>query len=348
VAGRTAAIVAFATLLRLSGLGPFSDVLEAVRQEDRVLVHDAYRRAIVKCPSKARIPDEAFLSSNHEPPRQVELPCLSAHGNSFAHVGPSWSGFAQIHYHFIFGDSYSCVGYRAPAKYPQPTLSEPLGVEFPGETSCEAENWVGSMVSTYKVSKAIAFCYARPGSRVESLKPQVRKDFMDYAALKGEGATWSYSTALFCTWVGQNDIASRFLDSPKAMKVLFELQNDLYDAGARNFLFLNSIPLDRAPVASLVSRGLKERIAAWNASLEASIQEFQRRHEPDICVLYYDAHFLFSDMLDFPSKYSIASAGKGDFWIDDVHPTSAVHRNLAKDIRAFLDKIMPHQGEKPP
>ena len=49
----------------------------------------------------------------------------------------------------LSGDSFSAIGYKA-SHSPAPSPTRPLGVEFPGETFCEAENWVPT--STFSLS----------------------------------------------------------------------------------------------------------------------------------------------------------------------------------------------------
>jgi len=51
------------------------------------------------------------------------------------------------------------------------------------------------------------------------------------------------------TWVGINDLL-RFYDTNQQLTKLFELQDLLYQTGARNFLFFNIPPYNRAPIGS--------------------------------------------------------------------------------------------------
>ena len=48
------------------------------------------------------------------------------------------------------------------------------------------------------------------------------------------------------SWIGINDCGLG-LDAKKQITELFEIQQLLYNVGARNFLFFNLPPLDRTP-----------------------------------------------------------------------------------------------------
>jgi hypothetical protein len=52
------------------------------------------------------------------------------------------------------------------------------------------------------------------------------------------------------SWIGVNDFGIGY-DPKKQVKALFEMQEILYTAGARNFLFLNVHPMDRCPGGNL-------------------------------------------------------------------------------------------------
>jgi hypothetical protein len=52
------------------------------------------------------------------------------------------------------------------------------------------------------------------------------------------------------TWIGINDI-NRWMDPQAQMTLLFQLQEDLYEAGARNFVYFKVPPFDRSPQGNL-------------------------------------------------------------------------------------------------
>lgn len=84
--------------------------------------------------------------------------------------------------------------------------------------------------------------------------------YLPYAAQKPDSAPWTEQNSLFSkiprdgrinavTWVGINDLL-RFYDTNQQLTKLFELQDLLYQTGARNFLFFNIPPYNRAPIGS--------------------------------------------------------------------------------------------------
>ena len=58
-----------------------------------------------------------------------------------------------------------------------PTLEQPLGIEFPGDTYAEpgTPNWVGHLVT--KHHKMLAYCYAAGGATVDGVSRQIRDTF---------------------------------------------------------------------------------------------------------------------------------------------------------------------------
>ena len=84
---------------------------------------------------------------------------------------------------------------------------------------------------------------------MEGVRRQVHKHFLPQLAHKPDWAPWTPSDTLFITWVGINDCArdvARRLDPDAAaearLKVLLEAQERAYEAGGRNFGFVDVPP----------------------------------------------------------------------------------------------------------
>jgi phospholipase/lecithinase/hemolysin len=83
------------------------------------------------------------------------------------------------------------------------------------------------------------------------------------------------------------------------------------------------------------------RIDEWNAKLPELAEVFKRAH-PGVAIAIYNAHALFTKVLDKPDEYGFKDAfsiGDSDdkcIWKDELHPTSAMHKVLAADIAEFL------------
>ncbi|KIY43378.1 hypothetical protein FISHEDRAFT_53502 [Fistulina hepatica ATCC 64428] len=278
-------------------------------------------------------------------------------------VGPSWLGFAHVRKLFIFGDSYSSVRLSVDLESPlYPSPARPLGIPFPGVTSNQPAkpNWVGHLITKYApghcfkpaqekqdeayiAAPLLVYDYAYGGAIVPGLVKQVDR-VVDVTAEYRDSNPWTADDSLFITWVGINDCAySR--DHSRNMKLLFELQDKLYAAGARNFVFFDLPPLDRTPVA-MMSEIFTSSHESWNAQLNSSIKQFSSTHD-DATVLLFSANRTFTAILDHPEVYGFHYDEDGHellgVWYDRLHPSSEVHDFVANDLSDFLGGVEPYQ-----
>lgn len=153
---------------------------------------------------------------------------------------------------------------------------------------------------------------------------------------------------------------------------LFAAQEELYTAGARNFLFVDCPPIHRSPVGELLSgpvlsmtltRSLltscyinlflgppdenpeaAQPFTNWNQELATAATAFARAH-PDATVLVFSAWATFSRILDDPLTngfpLNARRAMGGPIWFDHLHPSSRVAKIVARDIAGFLTSIPP-------
>lgn len=142
------------------------------------------------------------------------------------------------------------------------------------------------------------------------------------------------------------------MDIDVHLALLFELQEALYQAGARRFVFINVPAFHRAPTKGISpdypppdgrAPDLPGRIAEWNSELLRRIRLFRDRH-PDVLVVHYDSFAMFTEILDNPESFGFRDAitecvEQDCFWADFLHPTSAVHWILAGEISAYLDRL---------
>ncbi|KAJ7198856.1 hypothetical protein GGX14DRAFT_373753 [Mycena pura] len=251
--------------------------------------------------------------------------------------GPSWNGLESLEFLIVFGDSYSAVGYD---HHSIPTREQPLGVEFPGTTFTDEglPNWVGHLVTNYSLgSRLLVYDYAVCGARVYDVENQIQAVFKAHIAEKPAWAPWAAKNALFVTWVGINDSAW-CSDHTDNMAKLFSAQQTLYDHGARNFLFINVPPIDRAP-GDIPPRGRAPHFVSWNAELKKAAAAFAAAHV-DATVMIYSSWDTFTALLDDPVAHGflprdVRKAGAA-IWLDFLHPTSRVHDFIARDVSTFL------------
>ena len=78
--------------------------------------------------------------------------------------------------------------------------------------------------------------------------------------------------------------------------------DDLYHAGARDFLFLTVPPVDRAPYyveeGPQAAAQMATDIADYNTQLTQSVRNFQANHTDLGSVTVFDTHPLFNTLLD--------------------------------------------------
>ncbi|KAG8911136.1 hypothetical protein FRC01_005909, partial [Tulasnella sp. 417] len=260
------------------------------------------------------------------------------------------------------GDSYSSVGYQP---HQRPNEANPLGIEFPGDTLVEDKkpNWVGRVTTDfdhviqlrspsakvghlinkyYPESPLLVYDYAACGDNINGLERQVKR--YRQPGSPGHPHTemyWQGNNSLFVTWIGFNDIVVPSLNIQAAIDVVFQLQEELYETGARNFLFMTTAPLPNASGGRRSRLQEREkRCRIWNETLSNQARnEFAKAH-PDASIFIFDAWNIFEQMLTDPVKYGFSEkAGRGfdqEMYWDAIHPTTEVHRIIAKTVADFL------------
>jgi hypothetical protein len=151
------------------------------------------------------------------------------------------------------------------------------------------------------------------------------------------------------------------------MKKIFDFQEILYEAGARNFLFIDVPPMDRSPAGNCTIRAPKvlstrvnfslfsqtvpaslplPRYDRWNITLQSSAEAFSSARAA-ATVLIFSSHATFSRVLDDPVGHNFGAMEvrrtKGEIWMDRLHPTSKTHNQFLGH-REFTNTTTP---EKP-
>ncbi|KAI1795868.1 SGNH hydrolase-type esterase domain-containing protein [Ganoderma leucocontextum] len=261
-------------------------------------------------------------------------------------IGTTWRGYAGLRHLVIFGDSYSDVGYAYNKKDTIPSDEAPLGIEYPGITWAEPAmpNWVGYLVTEYSPdNRLLVYDYAVGGDNVVGVRKQVQVNFLPRVGEKPSWAPWSAEDTLFITWIGINDCGRIEIGSvPTTVEELFVEQEALYQAGARNFLFIDVPPIHRTPVGvafSGVQPKFRRIYAVWNSTLRDRIARFSTAH-PDITALLFSSWDTFTRVLDDPVSHGFGpehvSRSGGEIWVDNLHPSSKMHDWIAHDIAQFL------------
>lgn len=129
------------------------------------------------------------------------------------------------------------------------------------------------------------------------------------------GKNMDKAKALVAFWIGINDIN----DSSRSTNVSFPAFYDelidvlfaqsvrpMYEAGYKNFVFVNLPPLDRtaANAASETPLPNKTMIGWWGSSLETHSRIFATKNN-DVKAMVYDANAFLNGVLNDPGKYGI-------------------------------------------
>jgi len=262
-----------------------------------------------------------------------------------------WPGYSKLKHVFVFGDSYSSIGFESIMEIPKPTEEESLGLPLPADTVTEKgkPNWVGHLVSKYRKSPFLAYDYAIPGHVVYDLFPRQVKPFLEHYA--GNAKPWTTSDSLFCTWIGFNDVgrlATAGTPADDSLKTLFtDIQEKLYAVGARNFALFTVPPFPRN--CPYQHEGREEKREEWNQKLPQYVKEFTDAH-PEASVFVFDADALFVKMGSEPASFGLAG-NAGESWdmqiyMDEIHPTTKAHQIVAREFARFLaGKEVPEVGE---
>ncbi|KAF8121981.1 carbohydrate esterase family 16 protein [Boletus edulis] len=276
-------------------------------------------------------------------------------------------------YMFVFGDSYTTDGYN---------ISAGINSPEPGYTSSNGPNWVEFLTSTYNQTAVKTFNLAYGGATIDgalvppylptvlSVVDQV-SEFNEYLASKPTGAQWDGTNSLFAIWIGINDVGNsvgwtnitQFEFYGTLMDRLFSQVHDLYNAGARNFLFLTVPPTNRAPLfleqGPQTAAQMGTDIANYNTQLAQSVRSFQANHTDLGSVTVFDTQPIFNTLLDewqtfgfvnvtgycaayengTPTRtYQVEGCApvSSYFWLNTLHPLFTVHNVLAKAISTAL------------
>lgn len=184
--------------------------------------------------------------------------------------------------------------------------------------------------------------YSRSGQTAEGVRTQA---FVEFTQRHPPEIPWTAHDTVFATWVGINDLTVTSDVQPR-IDALFEAQQRLYEQGARIFLFVDLFP--PAPASNEVEPEYRDRFSRWNVALDRAIRAFSAEKSTaadPITVIYFSSHKVFSAIISNPTAYGFSErdtkkAG-GLIWEDRMHPTSAGHLVVAKELNEVLSSIPP-------
>ncbi|KAG9318920.1 carbohydrate esterase family 16 protein [Chiua virens] len=263
-------------------------------------------------------------------------------------------------YLFVFGDSYSASGYN---------ISAGINSSDPGLTSSNGPNWVEFLTNTYNQTALNTFNLAYDGATIDSalVTPYLpTTKFLSSTSTwssKPAGAQWNSTNSLFAIWIGINDVGNSF-DWTNITQFqfygtltdrLFSQVDDLYNAGARNFLFLTVPPINRAraflQIGPKAVAQVGTEVMNYNTQLTQKVRDFEQNHTDLDGVTVLDTQPIFNTLLDewqtfgFVNVTGYCAAYEGgtptstyqvEGWLNALHPVFTVHNILAKVISTAL------------
>jgi phospholipase/lecithinase/hemolysin len=140
---------------------------------------------------------------------------------------------------------------------------------------------------------------------------QIENEWFPAYGADSPKASWSSDDSLFAIFDGINDVGNSYWKNSTALNngifaVYRGLVDELYQAGARNFAFLNVPPVDRSPLttANSVADQTLERddIADWNNALKKMAESLKDDYR-DVNVFTIDTNKIFTQVLNKPSSY---------------------------------------------
>ena len=269
----------------------------------------------------------------------------------------------------------------------QPNATDPLGnPAYPGYTATNGPNWVDWLTVKYNESLIETVNLAYGGATVDSalvtpylptvlsLKAQIQTEFLPlYAA--DEVLPWKSSDTLFGIFIGINDVGNSYgsLNSSVDLNGLIfaeyaSLVEQLYSAGAKNFLFLNVPPVDRSPLTTAQGANASaleaKDIAYFNSQVSVLATNLTTTHK-DATAFVFDTNTLFTQALDDPQRFPETALYKNTtnycvgyengtptedyfnatcgipvneyFWLNSLHPTYPMMDRLANNISQELE-----------
>jgi len=130
----------------------------------------------------------------------------------------------------------------------------------------------------------------------------------------------------------------------------FQKVQELYEHGARHFLFIYVPNIDKSPLNKDNSLYFANSdVTYYNTKVKAFGSNFASTH-PDTNVLIYDAYMEYNYIIDHKDEFGIEnvadscqdSGSKCDkkdstyFWYDKIQPSVRVQEALAQDLHEFL------------
>lgn len=282
------------------------------------------------------------------------------------------------------GDSYTTTGFQPDMAQPSPEF--PLGnPAYPGATSSNGPNYIDFLTTTYNQTLVETYNLAYGGATVDSdivpcylptvpdYRQQVNTEFMPYYVDENAAnSDWTPQNSLFITFFGINDVTNSYSAQNTTINgdiltVYSGLVGQLYNAGARNFLFMNVPPVNLSPGTVMNGASAQALESADITNFNNQIAQVASTYStyPDATVFLYDTNAMFSHVLKNPTSFqqtagyvntttyctAYANGTPAEdsfdpscgvpvnqyFWLNTLHPTYPMHDVVAQTIVGQLE-----------
>ncbi|RSL42801.1 hypothetical protein CEP54_015348 [Fusarium duplospermum] len=300
------------------------------------------------------------------------LPCATA-APSFERSAHRGFNFDNIKNIVTFGDSWTDTRFNTSGV--QPSISNPLGNT--GKTSSNGKMWPIYLTTQYNQSSVLLYNMAVGGAVTDKhivmtgpndVDTQVHEKFEVYSSQRP--GFFTPKNTLYAIFIGINDIYRTINDVDQEEKIIAiiarirELTLDLYQAGARQFLFISTPPQSLFPnnrPKDIVPK-LEAASQSWNKKLYKLVRQLDRKLAHST-FFFFDIVPLITAVTEDPSQFPETAIYKSnafcadyksgtsvpDFksdtceynaleymYIDGAHPTQGFHQILAKKISEQL------------
>ncbi|KAI0439838.1 hypothetical protein F4803DRAFT_529743 [Xylaria telfairii] len=274
-------------------------------------------------------------------------------------------------YYFAFGDSYTATAFNNHGTQPSP--GNPLGNPPLGQgTFAGGPNYVGWLATKYNSTTVLAYDFAVGGAtitnslipttdpNIHTFEQQVKNYFEpQYTSGNSPGKIWRSDNAIFSIFFGINDIGlpltaePQYLQDmntriPQLLDYYFSLCENLYNQGARRFMFVGVPPSDRSPYIQGLGGSVSAQWSSWannfNGQLAARIPQFTGSHAGSVAATY-DYHRWMLLVLDSPNQWGFPDAscingnGVSCIWWNNYHPGSRFNDLLAQRMLPAMNSL---------
>jgi thermolabile hemolysin len=240
---------------------------------------------------------------------------------------------------------------------------------IPNQTSYAHGHFSNGKIWSEYLSESIhipVYTWAIGGAQISlDSKSPLLLETISWNSYKKYAQNYRQENTLFIIWIGANDFLIK--DEKSVTKIMSEeldvIENLIKD-GSKNILILNVPNTTLAPSFRFRDDGaiVHDRIKQFNSELKKSVESLKVKYESSIHLALYDAYSAHLNIFNNPAKHGLKNISEPClnvdnnntmvliptkiretctdpdtfFSWDNIHPTTAVHKLMAKSIEEFI------------